>query len=418
MLIEESNRRVAKVVIVRKGIILLPLAHLGQTLNVSGTARNNVHGRLGVVHTRRIRHVLVHGQEALRVVDVPKHTEVHAVLVHDALKGILAGLAGAAAGRVPRAVTRDDDPRCHGAVDRRQVRLEEVELLVLDAKGSAVETGAAAGPVGGLGEVGLGVDHDDVHHAVLERVPEGREGQLAGLVGVDLGVAAGGQGLEGRGHVAAEAHHEVGKVLLAVRAQVVGVGQLLAAGLVVAGAGHVGLAAGDGGELVVEVLEDGLVGVLAVEDVARFEEPVVGVGQVAWVDDELEVVDGLGEAGDGGVVHGGRDVGDEVALGGIALDGVSILAVDAQIDDGIHGKGRLVARETRAEELLNARRVGGYDFIVVLGCRVQVVECNRVGPGPRRRVCEGSGRAGLLGKVVRRGAIVDTDLVKVCECIP
>ena len=40
--------------------------------------------------------------------------------------------------------------------------------------------------------------------------------------------------------------------------------------------------------------EDGLEGVDAVEPVGRRQVPVVGVGEVARVDDQLVVVDGLG----------------------------------------------------------------------------------------------------------------------------
>jgi hypothetical protein len=74
---------------------------------------------------------------------------------------------------------------------------------------------------------------------------------------------------------------------LAVRAEGLGQGHLLAHGFVIAWGGHVRLAAGDGRQLGVEGFEDGLVGVLAGEPVVCFFEPVVGVGEVTGVDDEL-----------------------------------------------------------------------------------------------------------------------------------
>ena len=48
-----------------------------------------------------------------------------------------------------------------------------------------------------------------------------------------------------------------------------------------------------------ELLGDGLVAVLAVEPVAGLEDPVVGIANVARVDDELVVVDGLRKTADG-----------------------------------------------------------------------------------------------------------------------
>jgi hypothetical protein len=35
-------------------------------------------------------------------------------------------------------------------------------------------------------EISLGVDHDDVSHAILERVPERRIGKRGSLIGTDL----------------------------------------------------------------------------------------------------------------------------------------------------------------------------------------------------------------------------------------
>jgi hypothetical protein len=35
-------------------------------------------------------------------------------------------------------------------------------------------------------EISLGIDHDDVSHAILERVPERRIGKRGSLIGTDL----------------------------------------------------------------------------------------------------------------------------------------------------------------------------------------------------------------------------------------
>jgi hypothetical protein len=64
-------------------------------------------------------------------------------------------------------------------------------------------------------EVGLGVNHDDVSHAILERVPEGRVCERGSLVGIDLRGLACGRRCECSRHCRSEAVHEVGEVLLA-----------------------------------------------------------------------------------------------------------------------------------------------------------------------------------------------------------
>lgn len=72
--------------------------------------------------------------------------------------------------------------------------------------------------------------------------------------------------------------------------------------------------------MVVEVFEDGGIGVLAVEEVLGFQIPVICVGEVAGVDHKVIIVDGTSKGGDGGVVQGGLDIGDiAFARGGIAI---------------------------------------------------------------------------------------------------
>lgn len=84
-------------------------------------------------------------------------------------------------------------------------------------------------------------------HSILEGVPERGIGEHLGLVGVNLGGIIRGDRRERCRHRPAESVHEVRKVLLAGGTQASGPAELLAIGLVVTWAGHVGLAAGDGG---------------------------------------------------------------------------------------------------------------------------------------------------------------------------
>lgn len=312
----------------------------------------------------------------------------------------------------------DDEPGRHGAVDGGEVRGEEGELLARGREGPAVQPGAAAGPVGGRREVRLRVEHHDVRGAVLEGVPEGGVREARRGVGGGLGRRVGGARGEGRGHEVGEAVHVVREVLLARGAEDLGAAgpwlvsffsifldhesreklvkgrggagecvlwDLLAIGLMVSRPDHVRLAAGDGGELPVEVLDDGGVGIGAIEEVLGREQPVVGVAQVAGVQDELVVVNGVREAADGGVVERGLDHGDRVALGVVGLDRVAVLAVHAEIDDRVEGEGPRVACRPRAEEVIHAR-VGRHDLVVVRRARQQPRQRHRVAVRPRVRV--------------------------------
>ena len=137
--------------------------------------------------------------------------------------------------------------------------------MVREAKGATVQTGRAVGSVGGFGKIGLRVEHDDVGHTVFKRIPEGRVCEHLSFVGVDLGSGVGGRGRKCCRHRLAESIHEIGKVLLTQGAEKGGVVDLCAVSLVVARTGHVGFTTGDRGELVVELLQDGLVSILAVE---------------------------------------------------------------------------------------------------------------------------------------------------------
>lgn len=361
LLVYEPNGSIAVVIAIGK----LSVRRLGawsiRSLDVTSTTGNDVHRGLGVIHSVGVGDAIIDRRETLRVVDMSEHAQVHAVLVEDILeRGLARGAAVAGAGAVPGSVAGNNHPRCHSAVNAGQVRLEEVGLLVGLAEGPAVQLGRAVGSIGRIGEVGLGVDHDDVGHAVFERVPEWGVSEAAGLRGEILGGGVGRGRSEGGRHGVLESVHEVGKVLLTLRTQVEEVGDLRAVGLVVARAGHVQLAACNGRELVVELLEDSLVGFLAVEEVVELEVPVVGVGKVTGVDDDLVVIDGPCKSADGGVVQLGLDHGGSVSL----RCGVAVLAVDTQVDDHVHAEGGLVTGSTGTQEVLYAG-VARHNLVVV-----------------------------------------------------
>lgn len=166
-------------------------------------------------------------------------------------------------------------------------------------------------------------------HAVFEGIPERRVGEHARSIRVGHCGAVARCGSECSRHCSAEAVVEIGEVLLPGGTEEGGVFELFAVCFVVAGTGHVRDTAGDGGELVIELLDDGFVGVDAVEEVLGFEVPVIGVSEVPWVDNKLEIVDVGCETGDGCVVERGVDAGDRVAFRLVHFDGESVGSVHA-----------------------------------------------------------------------------------------
>jgi hypothetical protein len=180
ILIHKLQRRITKLISIRKNISRIIGAYSTQTFDIACSSCNNVSRSFGIVETCWIGGVVVDGVEALGVVDVAEDAEVDAVFVEEGFEGCFAGLAdrSGVAGRIPGAVAGDDHPRGDGAVDGSQVGIEELELLGgCAAEGTGAESCTAAFSIGGGGEVGLGVDHNDVSHSVLERIPERWVGQ-------------------------------------------------------------------------------------------------------------------------------------------------------------------------------------------------------------------------------------------------
>lgn len=118
-----------------------------------------------------LRRAIVDSSMALVEVLVAVQHDIDAILEEDGLEGRLALDAWRSAD-VPRTMTGGDDPGRLGAVDGSEVLLQPFELGAGRGEGTGVLGGGAAGEVGGGGEVGLGVELDEVHEAVVEGVPE------------------------------------------------------------------------------------------------------------------------------------------------------------------------------------------------------------------------------------------------------
>lgn len=112
--------------------------------------------------------------------DVSLHVKIDAVFDHQWLERLLTGQADVRrvvlGADVPWPMKTDDHPRRLFAVDRGEIVLEPVVLLVRVSKWTAVRTGVETPcfvrRLDTDGEVSLGIDDNKVGEAVVEGVPE------------------------------------------------------------------------------------------------------------------------------------------------------------------------------------------------------------------------------------------------------
>lgn len=69
----------------------------------------------------------------------------------------------------------------------------------------------------------------------------------------------------------------------------------------------------------------GLVSVLTIQEILGLEVPVIGVGKITRMNDDLVVVDVLSKTIDGCVVERGINGGNGISLSLVHLNGVAIL---------------------------------------------------------------------------------------------
>ena len=112
--------------------------------------------------------------------DVTLHVEVDPVLDHQRLECLLVSQTDirrvVLGGDVPRPVETDDHPGRLFAIDRSEIVLEPLVLLIRVSKGTVVRTGiGAASFVRRLetgGEISFAIEYDKVGKAIVEGVPE------------------------------------------------------------------------------------------------------------------------------------------------------------------------------------------------------------------------------------------------------
>ena len=314
-------------------------------------------------------------------------TEIDAICVEQILESFLAGFAGVGkSGGIPWPVAGDNDPGRHASVDTSQIRLEEFDLLVWSAKGTAVESRGPVLSVRCRSKVGFSVDHRDVNHAVVKGIPERRLSQAAGFQGQFLGGMVRGAGRESSRHCLFKPVHEISKVPLTFRAKSSGVGNLLTICFVVPRTGHIQLATGNGGKLVVELLQDSLIGVLAVEPIFGLEVPVIRVGEVARMNDNFIIIECGTKATNRGVCQLRVDGRDNALTRIVRGNGITILTIDAQIDHDIKVERSLIPGCARAEEVAHGR-VLRVDLIEIRGRRGQIGQEHNIRMGSGSRVC-------------------------------
>ena len=239
-----------------------------------------------------IRLIVVHRRIALVGVDMTAEDQVYRVLQKDGFEDIFALSADRGAlvlvGYVPRSVAGDDDPGSLGAVDCRKVGGEPLRLLVAEGgERSRVLGLTSAWLIGGdkaVSEIGLCVEADEVSHAVVVAVPEVLETARRSRRHTEVVPVSGEVGL---------ARHAdtdiIGEVVSLVRRTAV-----VAIGFVVARAYHVGFVAGNGGHLVIELVQNPFVngGTLRKRRVGYVAanlllQPVVRIRNVASMHEEL-----------------------------------------------------------------------------------------------------------------------------------
>lgn len=238
-----------------------------------------VHGSLGVIEPGRVDGAIVNRQKALEIVDVAKNTDIHSVFVEYAFKGCLTRRAWARAGpnSVPGTMASNDHPRSHTSINTRQVCLEELDLLVWTSEWAAVEMSRPAWGIWGICKVGFGIDHHDMRHSIVERIPEWRLSKLLGLLAcLDCRCAAAGLQAEGCWKHVREARGEIREILLSLGTQLGEIWDLGAVSLVVSGRDHIRFACGDWSELIVEALDNGRIGILAVQVIRWILDPIIG----------------------------------------------------------------------------------------------------------------------------------------------
>nr|POE47919.1 hypothetical protein CFP56_01247 [Quercus suber] len=237
----------------------------------------------------------------------------------------------------------DDDPWGDGPIDSRQIGLEPRELSAV----STERTGREA-YVWCTWEVGLGVQDGVMDHALIERVPHVARAKVVG--GLCGNVA---------GH--AEVVLVARKVLLAGHAErAVGIDTV---GFVVARPDHVRLLGRDGAHLVVEVVQDALIGLVTFgigrgaidEALVRLGQPGVSVRQVTRMQQEVvgrlqarQTLDGVLLAGHQNVL--GWDPGS-------GTRGQAFIAHRAHVDNDGRGVGGGVAQRPAGHEGEGTRRI-------------------------------------------------------------
>ena len=81
MFVHQTDRGIAEVIRIGKDIARVVTAHAAQAFDGPGSASNDIHRGLRIVHASWVDGLVVYWQEALRVVDMSQDGQIYAVFV-------------------------------------------------------------------------------------------------------------------------------------------------------------------------------------------------------------------------------------------------------------------------------------------------------------------------------------------------
>ena len=141
-----------------------------ETVIVSTGAVDHVPGSCGIVGNL-LRDIIGNGGVALVEVLVAVEHEVDAILNQDRFEGSLALSANRRA-NVPGTVASCNNPGCLLAIDSGEILLQPGKLGSRGSKGASILGALTTRLVRSVREVGLSIEHDEVHTTMVEGVPE------------------------------------------------------------------------------------------------------------------------------------------------------------------------------------------------------------------------------------------------------
>lgn len=391
------------------------------TVVMATSTVDNVPRSSRVVESIGINGVVVNGVDTLVVVDMAEDSDINLVGHEELLESLLAvqALARLVGSDVPRSVTGNNNPRGLGTVNRLQVVLKPIILLVgVRAERSGVLITISLGLIRSdqsITQISFGVELNKVGHTIVERVPHVVLTTRLNIRHLEVVNVSGEVRLAGHANL-----RSVGNVVGLVSNLTV-----VTVGLVVTGSNHVRLVCTNVLHLVVELIEDSLINLntlcnSGVREVSLdlLLEPVVGVCNVTRVPKELVLVQVVTERFNGVLLTLLQSTFSTLASGLTETKGSHGTKINNHSEREIvlvtdlRGGGKVVNVVVRV--LASTR---GSDLVVVNGIRLKARKLYVIVPGSGGLV---SGTVTGCGELeqVRTLTVLDNGLLDVVVGIP